>query len=129
MNNKQERKRRKPFIEWLYAAINKEDRSVQRTAERSGIHSSTFSRWFSGETEPDPKRIALLADYFGVERKFIYSLLGRAEPTEEEELTEDERSVLRLYRSLGKYDRITLQAMVEAFARAREQNETEPGER
>lgn len=108
-------KKASPFVVWLCGEINRRDVSVRKLAERSGLKHATVSRWLLGEAEPDARNVDILAAYFGVDRAFIYGLLGRVDRTTVAEITEDEADFIRIYRSLNRTERARLLRALDAI--------------
>jgi transcriptional regulator with XRE-family HTH domain len=66
---------------------------------------STISLWLTGKTEPNAVNIEILARFFDVDRRYIYELLGRAEPIRTTDLTPDEELLISRCRQFSKSDK------------------------
>lgn len=74
--------------------------SKYRLAKELGVHQTTIKNWIDGITTPSASDINKIADYFAVPVDY---LLGKTDikekPSLEEELTDEEYEMLRLWRA------------------------------
>ena len=80
--------------------------SQVRMADILGVTRSAVSMWEIDQSQPDGEMLVRIANLFGVSTDY---LLGRDAQTEKpavsDELTDDERELLRLYRGLDEKGR------------------------
>lgn len=88
------------FVKWLESELQRREISQRTVSRKTKIANSTISYWLAGRHEPDDVNISLLANYFDVDKRFVYELLGRLESTSTMHLDEDEIRMVEKYRSL-----------------------------
>lgn len=109
-------------IEKINALLLQHGKTGAEMSRDLGLSNSAYSLWNTGSTNPSVKNLKRIADYFGVNVSEI------ADDTEKEnpvivrdgnvkpELSEDERQLLTLYRSMNDAGRIALLAAANGFA-------------
>lgn len=73
-----------------------------QVAKETGITRSTFTDWKSGRSKPKIDKLMKIAQYFGVSVEMIN---GECDRNPENDLSPDERELLRLFRNLSSTGR------------------------
>ena len=99
----------------LKEARNLTGMKQKEVAEKTGIPLGTLRRWEQGVNEPDTDSLVLLADLYGVSTDVI---LGSSfsSKNEVQQLSADERELIRLFRSCDQRGREYMMQMAEVTA-------------
>jgi len=79
-----------PLADWLIAECEKRHLSWSEASRKAGLSPNTISQIVGG-TSAGTKRLAALADYFGVSREYLFRLAGLLEPLPPDEGFEEAR--------------------------------------
>jgi len=107
------------FSKNLNYFLEKSGKSQKDVCEDLNFSSSTVSDWFSGKKYPRIETLQILADYFNIkksqlieERTVDFSLM---EEGNHFYVNEDEDSLLKVYRSLDREDKLKLIGYAQAL--------------
>lgn len=103
------------FVQWIFSQVEKKGISFREMERQTGIASSTISAWTTGKTEPSAYSINRLAQFFDVDVRKVYEMLGRVEPVKIVELDDTERRLIESYRSLNSNQRRLFVRLSEAI--------------
>lgn len=107
------------FWENFYNTCRANNISPNKLGEKLNITSGTITGWKKGAS-PNADRLNAIADYFGVSCDY---LLGRSGP--DPQLPEDEKKLLKNYRSADERGKKAIQRIAEEEAGTAEQQEIE----
>lgn len=109
-------------IEKINALLLQHGKTGAEMSRDLGLSNSAYSLWNTGSTNPSVKNLKRIADYFGVNVSEIADDTEKENPVivrdgnVKSELSEDERQLLTLYRSMNDAGRIALLAAANGFA-------------
>ena len=73
-------------------------------AQALNVSKGTIGNWEAGHRQPDHSALSKLADFFGVSVDYILDRENENSPPKSDELSEEERIVVYMYRSLSTLD-------------------------
>ena len=96
--------------------------TAYRVSKDTGITTATLSDWKNGKSQPKVDKLQKIADYFGVSMDY---LCGKGEEAEQKEkahgissesLTDSERELLAMWRTLSPEEQVAQMAVWKARA-------------
>lgn len=92
--------------------MNKESLSISDAARKCGCAPSTLTDWRAGRSKPKADKLLDIAHAFGVSMEYIMTGVK----TQSEPLSDDERKLLHLFRSLTSDGKIAALERIEEMA-------------
>jgi transcriptional regulator with XRE-family HTH domain len=103
------------FAKWLTHEINRRHLTGRKAAAIIGVSHQALTKWIMGTSQPTDDSLDGISKLTGVDRRFLYGLLGRLETVKEEQVTERELRFLRLLRELRPDELERLEAVAVAL--------------
>lgn len=73
-------------------------------AQALNVSKGTIGNWEAGHRQPDHTALSKIADFFGVSVDYILDRENENSPSETDELSDDEKIVMYMYRSITTLD-------------------------
>ena len=83
----------------LFELMESRNVTAQKVSQDTGISSGNISDWKSGRSAPTVDKLIILSNYFNVSIDYI---LGKEQKNSSSELTENELTIIELFKELSE---------------------------